>query len=231
MHANTKPRPAGVLLGGCWLAFLAAAVNTHFLIRMGISVSHLTGDLSRLGMEAVTHERLASREILILAQTLAGFVCGAAAAGFFIGQSTLSMERPYGRAVMAIGLLLLLASTLETSLPAAAIFLAATGCGFQNGLATRYRGLVLRTTHVTGILTEIGQLVGLRLGGHAVETWKIMGQAAIVFAYFAGAASGAAIHGVLGEATLSVLGAVYTLGGLVWFLLKRSGPPPEETGS
>ena len=34
------------------------------------------------------------------------------------------------------------------------------GCGLQNGMCTTFSGAVIRTTHVTGTLTDIGIIVG-----------------------------------------------------------------------
>lgn len=36
----------------------------------------------------------------------------------------------------------------------------ALACGLQNGLCTTFSGAVIRTTHVTGILTDIGLVIG-----------------------------------------------------------------------
>ena len=41
-------KPGWVLTGGCLLATLAAAVNADFMLRLGATVSHLTGDFSRI---------------------------------------------------------------------------------------------------------------------------------------------------------------------------------------
>merc|ERR1712070_575490 len=39
-------------------------------------------------------------------------------------------------------------------------FIAAAACGLQNGLATHWGGVVVRTTHVTGLFTDVGLLNG-----------------------------------------------------------------------
>ncbi|MEZ5977387.1 MAG: YoaK family protein [Planctomycetota bacterium] len=224
-HRNFASRwsPSLVLVGGCWLALLAAAVNTHFLARTGVSVSHLTGDLARLGMQAVTTSGVGSREVAALSLSLLGFVGGAALAGFVNGDPMLSLQRPYGRSIVAIGLLVAAAWAVEPESTAAASFLVAVGCGFQNALASRYRGLVLRTTHVTGILTDVGQLVGMRARGHAVEPWKVLGQCAIVVAFLVGAVAGAWLELEAPSHALLVLGALYTASGLAWYVGKRLG--------
>ena len=216
-----RTQPRVVLVGGCLLAALAAAVNVHFLLRVGVSVSHLTGDLARLGVDLARADRQVARDALWLAIALGGFVVGAIAAGFFVHHPSLALERPYGRAVAGIGLLLLAAWSVEERWPLGATFCAAAGCGLQNGLATHYRGLVLRTTHVTGLLTDIGQMLGLRLAGHAVEPWKILVQAAVCAAFLAGALVGAILSLRASGSALAVLGLCYVGGGLGWSLVKR----------
>jgi uncharacterized membrane protein YoaK (UPF0700 family) len=218
---SMQTHPRIILVGGCLLAALAAAVNVHFLLRVGVSVSHLTGDLARLGVDLARADRRVARDALWLATALGGFVLGAVAAGFFVHHPSFTLERPYGRAIASIGLLLVTAWGIEDALPLGATFCAAAGCGLQNGLATHYRGLVLRTTHVTGLLTDMGQMVGLRLAGHAVEPWKIGVQAAVCVAFLAGALGGALLSLRASGSALAVLGLCYVAGGLGWSLLKR----------
>lgn len=218
---SMQTHPRTVLLGGCLLAALAAAVNVHFLMRVGVSVSHLTGDLARLGVDLARADRRVTRDVLWLATALGGFVLGAIGAGFFVHHPAFAIERPYGRAVASIGLLLFVAWRVEVRAPLGATFCAAAGCGLQNGLATHYRGLVLRTTHVTGLLTDIGQMLGLRLAGRAVEPWKILVQAAVCLAFLGGALGGALLSLRAGDATLGVLGLCYVGGGLGWSLVRR----------
>jgi len=44
-----------------------------------------------------------------------------------------------------------------------AAYLAAAACGLQNGMATHWGGAVVRTTHVTGLFTDVGLLCGRML--------------------------------------------------------------------
>lgn len=41
-----------------------------------------------------------------------------------------------------------------------AAYFVSLACGLQNGLCTTFSGAVIRTTHVTGILTDIGLVLG-----------------------------------------------------------------------
>lgn len=91
----------------------------------------------------------------------------------------------------------------------------------QNALATRYRGLVLRTTHITGLLTDLGQLLGMRLRGHPIEGWKITTPLLLAGAFAAGSAAGAVLHLMTPVPVTLACGCVYIAGGLLWTFLKH----------
>ena len=216
-----QARPAWVLLGGCILAFLAAAVNADFMLRLGVSVSHLTGDLSRITSETVKVGARWSDEAAVLCLSLVGFVGGAATAGFFIHHPGVQLSRPYGRSVIFVGLLLMATHLLARHSLLWTCFVAAWACGMQNALATRYRGLVLRTTHITGLLTDLGQLIGMRLRGHPIENWKITTPLALSAAFATGATVGALLNLRTDLPVTLACGITYVVGGALWSLLKR----------
>ena len=200
---------------------LAAAVNADLLIRLGISVSHLTGDLSRINTEAIRSGRHGSAEAGLLALTIAGFVIGATASGYFIHHPSLDTSRPYGRSIVMIGLLLLIAHASFPHFPPVACLIAATACGFQNALATRFRGLILRTTHITGLLTDFGQFLGMRLRGHHVDGWKIGTPLLLIVSFTTGSAIGAILNLRHHQSLLLLCGAAYVSGGILWSWIKR----------
>ncbi len=192
-----------------------------FMIRLGVSVSHLTGDYSRITMEMVRGGDHWIPHAAILMVTVVGFVGGAATSGFFIHHPSIELGRPYGRSIVAIGVLLLGSYGLTEFSIHASCLSAAWACGMQNALATRFRGLVLRTTHITGLLTDLGQLLGMRLRGHRVETWKITTPLALAVAFALGGAAGAVwlLHGE--QSVVLGCGSAYVVGGLSWSWIKR----------
>ncbi len=212
--------PLWTVAAGCGLAFLGAGVNAAFLIEFGTSISHLTGDVSKVGIglsEGGGGNGEAARYLLSAA---GGFVAGACAAGFLIHHPVLELKRPYGRAVAGIGLILLGAHFLRGVSPAWAIGLAACAAGGQNALAARYRGMVLRTTHVTGLLTDLGTNLGMRLRGHDIARWKILVPALLVLGFLAGAVAGAAITMRHLPATL-IFSGLYVGAGCLFGVVKH----------
>jgi uncharacterized membrane protein YoaK (UPF0700 family) len=217
-----RANPGWVLAGGCVLAFLVAAVNADFMLRLGISVSHLTGDLSRISSEAIEGVRAGGQsEVALLCLSLAGFVLGAAISGFVIHHPNLLLQRPYGRFVMVIGAMLFATGPLMESSTLAACTLAACACGMQNALATRYRGVILRTTHITGLLTDFGQHLGMRLRGHAIESWKISTPLLLSVSFAGGALAGAFLSLKMDASVTGLCGVLYIVGGMMWSIVKR----------
>jgi uncharacterized membrane protein YoaK (UPF0700 family) len=216
-----RPRPIWIVVSGCSFGFLSSAVNAGFLIQLGTSVSHLTGDVSKVAVGAVMGNDRALAEGILLAIATFAFVSGASTAGYFIHQSSLNLQRPYGRSVCSIGLCLIGAHFALGNVPWLAVGLAGFAFGFQNALATHYRGMILRTTHLTGLLTDFGVNLGMRLKGHQVPVWKLLVPGSLIVSFFCGAAFGATLLLWWKLPFALLIGGVYFTGGIGWTLFKH----------
>jgi len=215
-----KVRLGYLLAGGSCLAALAGALNAAFLLLLGTSVSHLSGDVARFAIDIGAQNGLSGPAFLLLG-ALVGFVFGALVSGFLIHHPTLELSRPYGRSVTAIGVTLIGSWACFGRYDFAAVGLAGMACGFQNALATHYRGIVLRTTHVTGLLTDLGVTIGMRLRGYEVQGWKILVPFVLVLAFCVGAGAGGFATAQIERGAVLGVGILYVAGGLLWTLLKR----------
>jgi uncharacterized membrane protein YoaK (UPF0700 family) len=218
---QASPRPFWVLVGGCILAFLSTSVNTGMVITLGTSVAQMSGEISRIGKSYVFESSETYSLVLDHAFAISGFMCGAILAGFTIHHPTLNQSMPYGRCMMFIGLCLLAAHPCLSLLPRAALLLGGFGSGFQNAMATHYRGIILRTTHITGLVTDIGSHFGMLLRGHQIALWKIVVPSLVVFFFFLGGIFGAWLILEARKPFLLWLGSAYILGGFVWFVFQR----------
>ena len=70
-------------------------------------------------------------------------------------------------------------------------FLASAACGLQNGMVSTYSGAVIRTTHVSGLFTDLGLMVGGRLRGHAVNARKAVLYLILIAGFILGGVVGA----------------------------------------
>lgn len=203
------------------LAFGASFLNTGFLITAGTSVSHLTGDIARIGSGLSTLGHAGGLHIIKVTTAALGFIAGAIFSGFWLHHPTVEISKPYGRILSALGVSLVIAYYAFPHFQIFSIAVASAVCGAQNALASRYRGIVLRTTHLTGLFTDFGIHLGMKLRGHKVEGWKLLIPIFITFSFLVGAVtSSALILGGVGNWML-LAGIGYFLGGIVWSVHKR----------
>lgn len=223
-------KPTQVVLGGCILAFGASFLNTGFLLSTGTSVSHLTGDIARIGSGLSPLETSDGYPIANVTMATVGFVIGATISGFLQHHPTLEISRPYGRTLSALGACLILAYALYADYPILSIGLSSVVCGAQNALANRYRGVVLRTTHLTGLFTDFGIHLGMRLRGHKIEAWKILIPVWITLSFLLGAVTCSLVL-LNGETNwLLMAGIGYLSGGVLWSIYKRTEALRSESG-
>lgn len=156
--------------GGFCLAGVAGYVNASALQFFHIPISHMSGALTRLGADAVEGETTAALFLLSIA---GAFLAGAVTSGVIVGAATFTAARRYGFALVLEGLALLAVAVLIKDGLSYGPPLAAFACGLQNGMASSYYGLIIRTTHMTGIITDIGVLFGQFLRHGRMELWKL----------------------------------------------------------
>jgi uncharacterized membrane protein YoaK (UPF0700 family) len=147
------------LLAAC-LASVAGYVNASGLVLLGVFTSHTTGNVARVVQEVASAELHASGTALLL---VVSFFSGAFLASLVIeGNDSARASRTYGGLLLveALHFLVFLAvdrwfpSTHPRALDAKASILCAA-MGLQNSLVTRLSGAVVRTTHLTGIVTDL----------------------------------------------------------------------------
>jgi len=101
------------------------------------------------------------------------FIAGAGICGLMAGRYSLKevhfRNKLYGLAL--IGNALLLAMTIGLADFQVAKYIAAIACGLQNGMCTMHLGAICRTTHVTGLSTDLGTTLGRLLGVLLRSLW------------------------------------------------------------
>lgn len=214
--------PTQVVLGGCLLAFGASFLNTGFILSTGTSVSHLTGDIAKIGAGLSTFGSGDDSPIVNVATATIGFISGATISGFLLHHPTIEITRPYGRILSSLGLFLVVAHFCHWEYPLLSIAIASAVCGVQNALANRYRGVVLRTTHLTGIFTDFGIHLGMKLRGHHIESWKLLIPICITFSFLVGAVASSALILHDKENWILSAGIGYFVGGILWSIYKRT---------
>lgn len=222
--------PPWVEGGAFLLTLLAGMVNAIGLLGFSHqAVSHLTGTATLLGQQLASMNISVALHLLLI---LISFVIGAALSGWLIENTALKLGRHYGSALMLEALLLLLGMCALMVGWSAGHFLASAACGLQNGLATTFSGAIIRTTHVSGIFTDLGLMLGARLRGQPLDRRRARLYLLLVTGFILGGTLGSVIFLAWQFLALlvPVLLAVF-LAGLYWRLLAQSDAvSTQETG-
>ena len=216
----------GHLLPGA-LAFAGTAgfINSIALGYFHSPVSHMTGAVSYLGIDlagAHSIDALASLSIIL------AFVIGAGLAGFIVGARKLAPGRRYGVALVCEGGLLVAAMALLLSGRRFGVPLIAMACGLQNATTSSYCGLMIRTTHVTGTVTDIGVMLGHWLRHQKIERRKLAFMIGVVAAFGTGVWIGALADSRWGSASLMIAATGGLAAGTVICLFPRWFKPPSS---
>ncbi len=186
---RTALRDIGHLLPGAVLfAGVAGYVNTVALGFFKTPASHMSGAVSHLGLDLAAGRMGDAGASLAI---VTGFAFGALAGGLAIGARKLVPGRRYGAALIGQGLLLGLATLMLMRAHRLGLPLVAAACGLQNAMTSSYCGLLIRTTHVTGMVTDIGVMLGHWLRHRRVERWKLGFLACLVLGFGLGGWLGA----------------------------------------
>jgi len=161
---NVRTRRANRQLGGL-LAFVAGAVNAGGFLAVKRYTSHMTGIVSGIADDLVLgHVTLA----LVGMVFLSSFIAGAATTAVFINWARRrQLHGEFALSLLLEALLLLLFGLLganldrliEVFVPTTVLLLCFI-MGLQNAIVTKISKAEIRTTHMTGVVTDLGIELG-----------------------------------------------------------------------
>jgi uncharacterized membrane protein YoaK (UPF0700 family) len=144
-----------------FLAFIGGFVNSCGFLLIGVFTSHVTGNVGRLANDMVARDASASVAAFVM---IGAFFSGAFVASMmvesnFFGRTPTAYGMAMATEAAALAAFLLTCHLNESAHPrfqdAQALLLCAA-MGMQNSLVTRLSGSVVRTTHLTGVVTDLG---------------------------------------------------------------------------
>ena len=184
-----KKLPAWVEIGAFLLAFIAGIINVIGLLSFQHqSVSHLTGTASFLSLKVVQGDwQLA----IHFSGVLFSFFLGAVLSGLIIQNATLRLGKRYSAALLIESLMLFIALMMLQNKYSSGDFWASAACGLQNAMVSTYSGAIIRTTHITGTVTDLGAMIGQYLRGIAIDTRKLILYLLLVLGFLTGGLVGA----------------------------------------
>lgn len=150
---------------GLTLAFVAGAINAGGFLAVGHYTSHMTGIVSSVADDLVLG-RLAAAELGVAA--LLSFLCGAGVTAALVNWARRAgLSSLYALPLLLESLLLLVFGLVGANLraltpayAAATVLLLCGMMGLQNAIITKISGARIRTTHLTGLATDLGIELG-----------------------------------------------------------------------
>ena len=198
--------PKWIEYGAFILAFIAGSINAIGLLGFEHqSVSHLSGTATLVGTSLLNSS---FSESVHLIGILISFFLGAALSGFMLNGHSLKLGNHYDTALLIESFLIFSAFYLLTEGSFYGHFLASAACGLQNALATNYSGAIIRTTHLTGIFTDLGLMLGAAFRGEAFDKRKTILFLLIIIGFILGGAAGAYLFGLFNFSSLIAPGII-----------------------
>ncbi len=199
------------------LCFLGGFINTISIAKYSYTVSHFTGHVSKVAINLKEGNFL---EVLKIISIIFSFVLGSTISGYLVGGREFNLKKRYGYCVFTLGCgLLFFYITMKDNL--IFFYYLPFMIGVQNGLFISYKGVVVRTSHVSGNLTDAGVYVGHYLKGRKEEKWKVYFCIFTVLIFLLGSFLGIECYYLLRDKVFIVAGVGYILIACIYFSLRH----------
>lgn len=216
---------------GCTLCGVAGATNAGGFLAVGEYTSHMSGILSSVADNLVLGQvRLALASVTLIV----AFICGSMTTAWMVNWSQRRhMRSAFARPLLVEAALLLIFGIFGTAISHfAGLFVPLTVLllcfimGLQNAVITKISKAEIRTTHVTGLLTDLGIELGkvfyynrsMLPARVASNPKKLRMLSMLVASFFSGALVGAfgfKMYGYIATVPLAILLVVLTWGPII----------------
>ncbi len=214
-----------VVFHWCLLTFNAGCINAGGFLATGRFVSHVTGFATLFGVDLVKSDYEAAAGILSVPLF---FLLGSFLAGILIDRPIAQNRKPHFDLIMGLSGFCLFGAALGGHIAHAGGFgeslklsevyyllsLLCLACGLQNGAITASSGSSIRTTHLTGLTTDLGLGIA-RLFSYGRKTEKFQKEFTInslrvsaIVAFVVGSGAGAWVFLTYGYAGFGLSGLI-----------------------
>lgn len=198
------------------LRFIAGYINVMTLLLFAQMLAGHTGSLTTAAM--LFSDGNIDAMLRVLGLTFS-FFFGTIVSGYFYPTNKFHPRMQYGVFLIIMGIILFLFDVLGYNSLFFLTYISFT-LGIQNGMFVFYRGIVVRTTILTGTITDIGVELGRRFKGVTAERWKLRFHLVNVLFFMVGASVAMAISLYTDWSLLVVAGIIDILIGLYFFALR-----------
>jgi len=202
------------------LTFMAGLINALSIMQFATTVSHVTGLVSNTAISIFSHN---TENLIWLLSVILSFLAGSVISGFITGERSFKLDACYGYIIIAIGVMLFAGVHVLDHDGKGIIRLFALLMGLQNGMVVSFRGIVVRMTHMSGNLTDLGVHLGYMLRGKVSENIlpaAIPGIGLLVFTV--GGVLGLALFEILDFTAYDIVSVIYAVLGIVYLVFRKN---------
>ena len=205
-----------LLLWMCILTALAGVINAISIFGYdSTTVSHVTGLVSKVSINLAQGNFTGFWEVL---RVILAFFIGAILSGFITGERAFYLHKRYGFIIIAIGVLVIIPYFLPVEY---SVLLFSFIMGLQNGMVVSFRGVVVRMTHMSGNITDLGVYIGYTLRRNKNEQYiaGIIPLFAII-SFIIGGVIGVLLYIQIHNIIFFITSGVYIILGGLYFVLR-----------
>lgn len=207
------------ILFAIWIGLLSALsgfVNITTLLLYETPTTHMTGNVSGVLIHSMAGER---EKAITLLWIVMSFLLGGVCCGVIFSEKVFRFANRYGILLIVLGILLGFSYWLK--LKSLWMYQLAFTVGVQNGMFIYYRGMIVRTSHFTGYLTDTGFAIGRWLRGHRKDKVKIMFYSLSMFFFLGGGTIAYEMASLSKELLLFCISISYVLAGGYYFVFRH----------
>ncbi|WP_291259223.1 YoaK family protein [Fusobacterium sp.] len=199
------------------LCFLGGFINTISIAKYSYTVSHFTGHVSKAAINIGDGNFL---EVFKIMSIIIAFILGSTISGSLVDGREFNLKRRYGYSIFTLGcgLLLLYATAKDSWI---FFYYLPFMIGVQNGLFISYKGVVVRTSHISGSLTDTGVYIGHCLKGKKQDKWKVYFCIFTVLIFLLGSFFGIEFYYLLRDKVFIIAGFGYIAIACIYFSLRH----------
>lgn len=199
------------------LCFLGGYINAICIVKYSYTVSHFTGNISRTAIN-ISHGNF--DEIFKIFTIITAFIVGTIISGFLVDGREFNLKKRYGYAsiVLGSGLLVLYLFFYDTLL---FFYYLPFMIGVENGLFISYKGVVVRTSHITGNLTDMGVYIGHCIKGKIEDKWKVFFCLFTILSFMIGGFLGIEAFYLFKKKAFLIAAFLYIGVGVIYFFIRQ----------
>lgn len=166
-----KRLPSWIWFAAWLLAFVAGTINVLGLLGFAHqALTHMTGLTSQLGAAIADGDMHGINRVVAV---MAAFVSGAFCSGLLIEDEEFHKNSRYGVALFVEAMLLFVATFCLYQGFTIGFYIASFACGLQNAMVTSLSASIIRTTHVSGMFTDLGIALAHILRGLEIDRRRV----------------------------------------------------------